>query len=160
MKHGLQKKKFEERIKKIGEESMDEQTEAETLKSICKDVQLKKQLMEVHFTQLATRFGSRFVRAKETITERRIKKYVFHPSKRIVWIVIGKQREYVVIPTVNFCSCEDFYFQFDEGHLCYHIIAQKLAEITGQFDLFEDDDSFFEILIREWRNVETRTPRK
>jgi len=136
------------------------QPEADALKSICKDIQLKKQVTEAHFTQLSTKFGPRFAKAWEALTEGRIKKYVFHPSGRIVWIVVGKQREYLVMPAADFCSCEDFYFRFDKGHLCYHIIAQKVAEATGQFDLFEDDDSFYEILIREWKTVETRISKK
>jgi len=136
------------------------QPEAEALKSICKDIQLKKQMTEAHFTQLSTKFGSRFAKAWEALTEGRIKKYVFQPSGRIVWIVVGKQREYLVMPAADFCSCEDFYFRFDKGHLCYHIVAQKVAEATGQFDLFEDDDSFYEILIREWKTVETRISKK
>ena len=57
-------------------------------------------------------------------------------------------------------NCDDFYFRFDTGHLCYHIIAQKMAEAIGQFDSFEDDDSFYEVLMREWKAVEIRVSKK
>jgi predicted nucleic acid-binding Zn finger protein len=94
------------------------------------------------------------------VGESRIKKYVFQPSGRIVWIVVGKERDYLVMPAGSYCSCDDFYYQFDHGHLCYHIIAQKLAEALGRFDLFEDDDDFFDILIKEWKQPEEHPPSK
>jgi predicted nucleic acid-binding Zn finger protein len=74
--------------------------------------------------------------------------------------VVGKERDYLVMPASEYCSCDDFYYQFDHGHLCYHIIAQKLAEALGRFDLFEDDDDFFDILIKEWKKPEEHLPPK
>jgi len=44
--------------------------------------------------------------------------------------------------------------------LCYHIIAQKLAEATNQFDLIEDDDQLFDILIKEWKATEVKVSKK
>ena len=65
------------------------------------------------------------------------------------------------MPAADFCSCDDFYYNIMDrkAHLCYHLIAQKLAEATDRFDLFEDDDQFYDILIREWKTTEEQ-PRK
>ena len=126
-------------------------SEIVVLKEICRQIQAKRQVTDAHLTRLSLAFGSRFDRAWEALREGRIKRYVFKPSGRTIWIVVGKQRDYLVMPDAEFCSCEDFYFKFDKGHLCYHIIAQKLAEATNQFDLIEDDDGFYDVLIREWK---------
>lgn len=130
------------------------------LKEVCRKIKVEKRVTDAHRTRLSLAFGSRFDKAWEALRERRIKKYVFEPSGRTVWIVVGKQRDYLVMPDAEFCSCEDFYFKFDKGHLCYHIIAQKLAEATDRFDLIEDEDSFYEVLIKEWKAVETRVSKR
>src|SRR3990170_2427109 len=139
---------------------MGKQAEATVLNSICRDIRLRNKMAEDHSQRLSSAFGSRFAKAEEALTDGRVKKYIFQPSGRIVWIVVGKQREYLVMPAADFCSCEDFYFRFDKGHLCYHIIAQRVAEATGRFAFFEDDDSFYEILIREWKTFKTKASKK
>jgi len=139
---------------------MEKTSEPIVLKEICREIQVEKQVTDDHLTRLSEAFGSRFERAWEALREGRIKKYVFKPSGRIVWIVVGKQRDYLVMPDAEFCSCNDFYFKFDEGHLCYHIIAQKLAEAVDRFDLIEDDDRFYDVLIKEWKAVEIRVSKK
>jgi len=128
-------------------------SELEALNGICKEVNAEGGVTENHKGRLSAAFGPRFTKALEALEQGRVKKYVFKPSGRIVWIVVGKERDYLVMPAADFCSCEDFYFKFDKGHLCYHIIAQKLAEATGQFDLIEDSDHLYEILIREWKRI-------
>jgi len=128
-------------------------SELEALNGICKEVNAEGEVNENHKVQLSAAFGPRFTKAWEALEQGRVKKYVFKPSGRIVWIVVGKGRDYLIMPTAEFCSCEDFYFKFDKGHLCYHIIAQKLAEATEHFDLIEDSDHLYEILIKEWKRT-------
>ncbi len=139
---------------------MGKTSEADVLESICETIRLEGNVSDSNVNRLMERFGQRVHKALEALSESRIKKYVFQPSGRIVWIVVGKERDYLVMPSIDYCSCDDFYYQFDHGHVCYHIIAQKLAEATGQFDLFEDDDQFFDILIREWKAPEDQTTKK
>jgi predicted nucleic acid-binding Zn finger protein len=139
---------------------MKKKLEADVLEDICKTVKSEGQVSESHIAQLSEAFGQRVAKALEALNEGRIKKYVFKPSGRIVWIVVGKRRDYLVMPAIDYCSCYDFYFQFDRGHVCYHIIAQKLAEATGRFDAFEDDDQFYNVLIKEWKAPEQRKPKK
>jgi len=134
--------------------------EPDLLEDICKTVKAEGQVSEVQLIRLSEAFGQRVAKALEALQEGRIKKYVFKPSGRIVWIVVGKGRDYLVMPAIDYCSCYDFYFQFDRGHVCYHIIAQKLAEATGKFDSFEDDDHFYNVLIKEWKAPDQRKPKK
>jgi predicted nucleic acid-binding Zn finger protein len=139
---------------------MREKSEAEVLEAVCTDMRSQGTMSNAHVNTLITKFGQRVNKALEALGESRIKKYVFQPSGRIVWIVVGKERDYLVMPAGGYCSCDDFYYQFDRGHLCYHIMAQKLAESLGRFDLFEDDDNFYDILIREWKQPEEHPPPK
>jgi len=139
---------------------MKKRLEADVLEDICKTVRSEGQVSEAHVARLSEAFGQRVAKALEALREGRIKKYVFKPSDRVVWIVVGKGRDYLVMPAIDYCSCYDFYFQFDRGHVCYHIIAQKLAEATGRFDAFEDDDQFYNVLIKEWKAPEQRKPKK
>jgi len=140
--------------------AMKKLSEADILEDICKAVKAEGKVSEPYVSRLAEVFGQRFKKALEALNEGRIKKYVFQPSGRVVWIVVGKKRDYIVMPAIDYCSCYDFYFQFDRGHVCYHIIAQKLAEATDMFDKFEDDDQFYNILIKEWKAPEQRKPKK
>lgn len=139
---------------------MKKPSEIDRLKSICKEAKAEGRVTGAHLAQLSEAFGSRFAKAWDTLKDDRVKRYVFKPSGRIVWIVVGKERDYLVMPAADFCTCDDFYFKFNKGHLCYHIIAQKLAEATGQFDLIEDDDSFYEILMKEWKTIVVKVSKK
>jgi len=139
---------------------MKEKTEAEVLEAVCHRIRTEGTVSNAHINALIATFGQRVNKALEALSESRIKKYVFQPSGRIVWIVVGKERDYLVMPSIDYCSCDDFYYQFDHGHICYHIIAQKLAEAASRFDLFEDTDDFFNILIREWKQPEEPTAQK
>ncbi len=140
--------------------AMKKQNEATDLQGICETVRAERKISEAHVSLLSKSFGQRGNKALEAVNESRVKRYVFQPSGRIVWIVVGKNRDYLVMPESDYCSCYDFYFQFDRGHVCYHIIAQKLAEAIGMFDKFEDDDQLFSVLIEEWRAPDQRKQKK
>jgi len=139
---------------------MKKASENSVLETVCREVQTEGTVLEAHLKRLSEVFGQRLTRAWEAVSEGRVKKYVFKPSNRVVWIVVGKRRDYLIKPEADYCSCDDFYFQFDHGHLCYHIIAQRLAEASSRFDLFEDDDQFFDVLIKEWKATEVRVPKR
>jgi len=140
---------------------MEKASKANMLIGICQAIRAEGAISDTHIGLLETSFGAeRVQKALDALNESRIKKYVFQPSGRIVWIVVGKERDYLVMPAIDYCSCDDFYYQFDHGHICYHIIAQKLAEAASRFDLFEDTDDFFNILIREWKQPEEPTAQK
>lgn len=98
-------------------------------------------------------YGSRFTRAWKLLKERRAKKYVFKPSGKIMWIVVGKEREYIIYPAVGFCSCDDFWYAVRDGkaEACQHLIAQRLAQALDDYEVIETQDRLFDSLMEEWR---------
>jgi predicted nucleic acid-binding Zn finger protein len=136
---------------------MKKTTEIKLLEEICKEARAKGRVTGTHLTQLSIAFGSRFTKAWEALKEERVKKYVFKPSGKVVWIVVGREREYLVMPAADFCSCDDFYFRVmdKEVHLCYHLIAQKMAEALAWYDEVEENDDLYDSLMEEWKKVTT-----
>ena len=129
--------------------------EIKILENICEETKTNEAITDEQLTQLSEAFGSRFTKAWDAIQEEKVKKYVFSPSGRIVWIVVGREREYQIMPAAGFCSCDDFYFRVmdREANICYHLIAQKLAEALTLYDNIEEEDRLYECLMEEWKKV-------
>ena len=129
--------------------------EIKLLEKVCEEIKITGKLSRSQISQLSKALGLRFTKAWEAVQEERVKKYVFSPSRRIVWIVVGREREYQIMPAATFCSCDDFYFRVmeREANICYHLIAQKLAEALELFDKIEEEDRLYECLIEEWKKV-------
>jgi predicted nucleic acid-binding Zn finger protein len=135
------------------EKEKQEQNELDTLNAICKQAKTEDKLSGKNLTDLYDLFGQRFTKALEALKENRVKKYTFKPSDRIVWIVVGREREYLLMPEAEFCTCDDFYFRVLDRkvHLCYHLIAQKIARNLGWFDSVEEHDEIYDSLMKEWK---------
>jgi len=133
---------------------MDKNSEVNILKNVCKKARKEGKLTGKNLTKLYEVFGQRFIKAFEALKENRVKKYVFKPSGRIVWIVVGKERDYLLMPEAEFCTCDDFYFRVldREVHLCYHLIAQKIANILKWYDAIEERDKLYDSLMKEWKD--------
>ena len=129
--------------------------EAKLLNSICLKVKQTGKITKDQNQLLLKIFGKRFQSAIKAVEETAVKKYIFYPSRSVIWIVVGKERDYQVLPSVNYCSCDDFYYRVLRGDtsLCYHVMAQRLAEALGRFDVVEDSDEMYEHLMREWRFI-------
>ena len=129
--------------------------EIKLLETICENAKTKEKITDEQLKQLSEALGSRFDKAWEAVNEERVKKYVFSPSNRIVWIVVGREREYQIMPAAGFCSCDDFYFRVmdREVNICYHLIAQKIAENLEQYDKIETEDKLYDCFIEEWKKV-------
>lgn len=132
---------------------MFERAELEILNTVCKRSKKEGKLTGKNIAKLYEAFGQRFVKAFEALKENRVKKYIFKPSSKVVWIVVGKQRDYLLMPEAEFCSCDDFYFRVmdREVHLCYHLIAQKIASILKWYDPIEERDELYNSLMEEWK---------
>jgi predicted nucleic acid-binding Zn finger protein len=76
-----------------------------------------------------------------------IKKIVFKPSGRTLWLVVGRDNEHWVDPDLGFCTCKDFYFKALSGGVeCYHLQSVKKA-IGGSPSMTEfDDEEYVQIL--------------
>ena len=134
---------------------LNEPSELETLKKICGKIADTREIRKKDRKILTKLLGQRFIKAWEAVEERRVKKYVFKPSKKIVWIVIGKLRDYLIMPDADFCPCDDFYFRVmdKQVHLCYHLIAQKLSKALQVHDIYEERDELYRTLMREWKQA-------
>ena len=134
---------------------MDEKSEIELLNNICKKAKTEGKLTGKSLTTLYDIFGQRFTRAFEALKENRVKKYAFKPSGRIVWIVVGRERDYLIMSEVDFCTCDDFYFRVLDRrvHMCYHLIAQKLAKNLDWYDAIEEHDELYDSLMSEWKKA-------
>jgi predicted nucleic acid-binding Zn finger protein len=134
---------------------MDESSENDVLNAICKEAKADGKLTGRNLNRLFEVFSQRFTRAFEALKEGRVKKYVFKPSGRVVWIVVGKERDYLLMPEAEFCTCDDFYFRVLDKkiHLCYHLIAQKLARILNWYEPVEEHDELYDSLMSEWKKA-------
>lgn len=134
---------------------MTDATELDTLNAICKEAKAAGKLSGENLTQLYELFGQRFTKALDALKENRVKKYVFKPSGRTVWIVIGRERDYLIMPEAEFCTCDDFYFRVldKKVHMCYHLFAQKIAQNLGWFETIEANDDNYEMLMNEWKKA-------
>ncbi|HDN74245.1 MAG TPA: hypothetical protein ENG16_04395, partial [Archaeoglobus sp.] len=85
--------------------------------------------------QLAVNFGERLWKALRAITERKVTKYIFKPSNKQIWVVSGKNRDYLIISDF-YCSCDDFYINVvirKKSKFCYHVLAKRLAEALNLY---------------------------
>lgn len=132
---------------------MGENSETNLLDEICKEAKAEGKLTGTNLTRLYELFGQRFTRALETLRENRVKKYLFKPSGKLVWIVVGKERDYLVMDQAEFCTCDDFYFRVMDRqvHMCYHLIAQKIANALKWYDSIEENDDLYDSLMNEWK---------
>lgn len=129
--------------------------EKKLINSICLKITKTGYITERQKQILSDIFGKKFQSALKGLEEGVVKKYIFEPSQRVVWIVVGKERDYQIIPEVDYCSCDDFYFKVLNGEstLCYHLIAQKLADCLGKYEIVNDSDELFDVLMKDWRFI-------
>jgi len=132
---------------------MNDSSEIDALNKICREAKADGKISGKNLTVLYELFGQRFTKALDALKENRVKKYIFRPSGRIVWIVVGRERDYLIMPEAEFCMCDDFYFRVldKEIHLCYHLIAQRIARNLGWYETIEEDDSLYDTLMSEWK---------
>ncbi len=129
--------------------------ERRILEGVCDELRTSRQLTRSQWERLRSALGERFDKAWRAVEQRRVKKYVFEPSGRTVWIVVGRESEYQVLPLSGYCDCSDFYFRVVDGEagLCYHLTAQRLAEALDAYDEVNEDDEFHDRLMVEWRRL-------
>jgi predicted nucleic acid-binding Zn finger protein len=124
----------------------------EAVSHLREDKQLPPELKD----SLLKTFGERFTNGWELASSRRVRRYGFRPSGRIVWAVQGRKGEYQVMPDIPFCYCDDYYFRVMDRKrgLCYHIIAQRIAEALDQFEKVPKKDSQYSSITARWRAKE------
>jgi len=102
------------------------------------------------------KYGKRFVRALQAAEENKVAKYQFQPSNTATWIVRGRGRHYMVIPKI-YCTCRSFYQDVvisREIKMCYHILAQQIAEIRNLYNNIDSSDAERRKMYVEWRRTD------
>ena len=132
---------------------MASQREHTVLEQVLRDLKVSKEISRQNWQRLRDVFGNRFDKAWNLVTENRIKKYMFKPSNRTLWIAIGQNAEYLIYSNAGYCSCSDFYFRVldNEKAYCYHVLAQRLAEALEFYNLIEEEDEFYDTLLDIWK---------
>lgn len=127
--------------------------EALTLEQVLRDLRISREISRQNWQRLRNTFGDRFDKSWKLVTENRIKKYIFKPSNRSLWVAIGQNAEYLIYSHAGYCSCSDFYFRVldNEQAYCYHLLAQKIAEALNHYDLVEEEDEVYEQLLEIWK---------
>lgn len=134
---------------------MSDNLEIDALNTVCRQAKAVGRLSGENLTELYELFGQRFTKALDALKEGRVKKYNFKPSGRTVWIVVGRERDYLIMPEAEFCTCDDFYFRVldKKVHMCYHLLTQKIAQNLGWFDTIEENDESYGMLMKEWKKA-------
>jgi predicted nucleic acid-binding Zn finger protein len=70
-----------------------------------------------------------------------------------------------VMPDSMFCTCDDYYFRVmdNKRQLCYHLVAQQIAEALGQYAVLDFADLQYADVLSKWsdsgyRKSEPRLP--
>ena len=74
--------------------------EVNLLRSVCEEAKRKGKVTGSQLMKLSEIFGQRFIKAWEAVTDRRVKRYVFKPSGRVVWIV-AVSYTHLTLPTTE-----------------------------------------------------------
>jgi predicted nucleic acid-binding Zn finger protein len=131
--------------------------ENELIERACAELESRGDLTTELKEALKQQFGDRFTNGWELATSKRVRKYEFAPSGRVVWAVQGRKSEYQVIPDIPFCYCDDYYFRVmdKKRSLCYHIIAQRIAAALQKFESISKTDSQYSAVTAKWRSLES-----
>ena len=109
------------------------------------------------FALLNRKFQGKYDKVSDLLTGHCVLKYVFMPSGRIVWIVKGRERDYLIIPEAPYCHCTNFYMHIvsGKGKFCQHLAAQRIASVLDRFETIEERDELFESLTEEWKECQS-----
>jgi predicted nucleic acid-binding Zn finger protein len=124
----------------------------EEILSVIEDIKRERSVSGSTLVALNRLGGERFWKALKAVTSSLVKRYLFEPSKREVWVIVGKNRDYLV--SDFYCDCDDFYFNCvikRRAKSCYHILAKLLAEALGLFSDISVGDDMYDTLREEWQ---------
>ncbi len=125
------------------------------IESALKSIKKHQAISGSDLLNLSQQCGNRFWKALQAVAKDLVKKYIFEPSGREAWVVVGKSRDYRVLSEV-YCDCEDFYINVivkRTAELCYHILAQILANALGTYSEIRVDDMRYDTLSDEWEMI-------
>ncbi len=126
--------------------------EVNLLREISQELRRTHLLTESQKQVLSKVFEKRLPQALAIVESGKVAIYRFRPSGRTLWIVKGRKGEYQVMPDSMFCTCDDYYFRVmdKKKQLCYHLVAQQIAEGIGKFAMSELADSKYSEVTSRW----------
>ena len=129
--------------------------EVSVLRQISQELRRTHLLTESQRQVLSKVFEKRLPQALAIVEAGKVANYRFKPSGRTVWIVKGRKGEYQVMPESMFCTCDDYYFRVmdKKKQLCYHLVAQQIAEGLGKFVESDLADSKYPDVTSRWNAV-------
>ncbi|MGA2791418.1 MAG: hypothetical protein ABSF00_11715 [Candidatus Bathyarchaeia archaeon] len=132
------------------------QLENKMMEEACEELVSRGELSTRLREKLEKTFGERFTNGLKLANSWSVRRYEFKPSSRVVWVVQGRKSEYQVMPDIPFCYCDDYYFRVMDKKrgLCYHIIAQHIAEALNKFEKISKRDSQYSSITDRWRAKE------
>ncbi len=142
----------------MGTESAGNIQESKVLRQVCQEIRRTGKINDELKGTLDKSFEKRSNQALALVEDDKVRKYRFKPSGRTIWIVRGRTSEYQVVPESMFCTCDDYYFRVmgNKRQLCYHLIAQCLAEATGKYAQNEMRDSDYAGVTAKWKPFSRR----
>lgn len=126
--------------------------EDRVLREVSQQLRRTHALTEEQKQTLSRVFQKRLPQALALVEARKITKYHFKPSGRTIWVVKGRKGEYQVMPESMFCTCDDYYFRVmdNKKQLCYHLVAQQIAEAIDKFGELNLADSKYAEVTSKW----------
>ncbi|MCW3988000.1 MAG: hypothetical protein NWE87_06760 [Candidatus Bathyarchaeota archaeon] len=73
-------------------------------------IKSEKKILIGDADRLLQLFGNRYTKALQALDEGRVRKYVFSPSGRLVWTVVGEEGEYQILPLATFLFVQRLLF--------------------------------------------------
>ncbi len=122
------------------------------LRQLSQEIRRTHALSEEQKQTLSKVFAKRFLQAMALVEASKVTRYRFKPSGRTIWVVKGRKGEYQVMPDSMFCTCDDYYFRVmdNKKQLCYHLVAQQIAEGLGKFGELDLADSKYSEVTSRW----------
>ncbi len=122
------------------------------LRQISHETRRTHALSEEQKQTLSKVFEKRFSQAMALVETGKVTRHRFMPSGRTIWVVKGRKGEYQVMPDSMFCTCDDYYFRVmdKKKQLCYHLVAQQIAEGLGRFVESDLADSKYSEVTSRW----------
>ncbi|MCL7385811.1 MAG: SWIM zinc finger family protein [Thaumarchaeota archaeon] len=108
--------------------------------------------MKDELSSLKEKYGSMYEEAINAVEKGLVKRYVFKPSGRVRWVVVGRTQDYLILLKAGYCTCDDFYFRVlsHEKPMCYHLLAAKIASESGKYEEIYEEDKWYRRLLNEW----------
>ncbi|MBI4258277.1 MAG: hypothetical protein HY619_04915 [Thaumarchaeota archaeon] len=91
----------------------------------------------------------RVVKALQLAESGCVKRYVFSPSGRELWTIVGSGGDLLVDDGLPYCSCRHFHFRVMGGMdvNCVHLMALQLARAKRLYHEFKlGDDEYRQLL--------------